>query len=81
MLGHGGLRLGVWGMFGAWEGSCGSVLGLGVKCFGFGSGVLGDVVVGFGWDRFGLWLGVLVIWAHWVVLGHRGLGLGIVGLV
>ena len=77
-----GVKLrGLEGCLGLGRARAGSVWGLGVKGFGLRRGVLGDVVVGFGWDRFGLWLGVLGIWAHWVVLGHRGLGLGIVGLV
>jgi len=59
VLGHGRLSSGVGGWFGAWEGSCGPVLGLGVKGFGFGRGGFGDVFLGFGAGQVGFakWCG------------------------
>ena len=43
VLGHRDLSQGVWG---DWECLCGSVLGLGGKGFGFGSGVFGEYFFG-----------------------------------
>ena len=73
VLGHGGLGLGV-------RGGC---LGLGKACavrfwdwfrraLGGGVAVLEVWFWGLGWDRLGLRVVGLGVWARWVVLGHGG---------
>ena len=59
--------------------------GFGLGWYGFWVEVWGfwgcGWFLGLGWDGLCLRVGVLGIWARWVVLGHGGLGLGIWGVV
>ena len=74
MLGHGGLGLGVWGLFWAWVGCffacagwCWVCAGVFWEC-GFG---------GLGWGRVSWRVGGSGFGGQQIILGHGGLGLGV----